>query len=235
MRIAAAQIEVGQDKTKNCEKILSSIHQARNADVICFPELSLQSDEHNIQPIGRDLKKICTAAKENSIHVIFGAYVNEKKTIRNKLFVIDKQGKIIHQYNKRHPYKTEKDYVVSGKTNKVFSLDDTPCALINCWDYAYPEYLRSLARKGAVIFFCPSYLVSFPQTHTVLDKIPQVRAFDTMSYFVMVDAVAPDTYKRSRICHPLHQLAFIKDNEQIIYVDVDKEAILALREAHNNF
>lgn len=235
MKVAAAQIIVESDVAKNLEKILEYIKKARRADVVCFPEVCLQCEKETIKSLGREIKKICDAAKENNINVIFGAYVKEEEKIRNKIFVVNKSGEIIYKYNKRNPYKTEQEYVASGKINKPFMLDGIPCAVINCWDYAYPEYLRMLAKKGAIVIFCPAYLLSHPLTHNVLRKIPQVRAFDTMSYFVMVDAIGEETYMRSRICHPLHQIDFIKDKEGIIYAEIDEQEILELRKKLSNF
>ena len=235
MKIAAAQIAVSLDVLENSAKIIEYIAKAKKADVICFPELSLQCDESNVKPIGKEITKIAAAARKYNMNVIFGAYVKEVSKIKNRIFVMDRTGKIIHRYNKRNPYATERSFLTSGKMNKVFLIDNIPCATINCWDYAFPEYLRTLAKSGAVVFFCPAYLMSFPLTHNVLRKIPQVRAFDTMSYFIMVDAFTTETYGRSRICHPLRQLAFVKDKEKIIYADVSLSEILELRAKFNNF
>ena len=235
MKIAAAQIEVTEHKAENLQKILDSIRKARSSDVICFPELSLQSDEENVRPIEKDIAKISAAAKKFNINVIFGAYVSINKQTKNRIFVINREGELIHKYNKKHPYISEQEYVSKGRNNKPFYLDGVCCAVINCWDYAFPEFGRELAKEGAKIIFCPAYLMSFPKTRKVLDRIPQVRAFDYMSYFVMVDAVAEDTFKKTRICHPLRQLNAIKNKEGIIYATIDPGEIDELRKDFRNF
>lgn len=56
-----------------------------------------------------------------------------------------------------------------------------------------------------------------------------------MSYFVMVDAVTDKTFKRTKICHPLKQLASIKDKEGIIYAELHIPGIDTLRNKFKNF
>lgn len=235
MKIAAAQIKVTESRNDNLQKILEYMKKARNSDVICFPELSLQCDQDNVHSIDKDIETLCKAAIEYNLNLIFGAYIKLNGKIKNRIFVINKNGEIIHQYNKKHPYGLEEEYLSKGRNNKPFDLDGVCCAVINCWDYAFPEYGRDLASHGAKVIFCPAYLMSHPRTKEVLKKIPQVRAFDYMSYFVMVDAVANDTFKRSKICHPLRQLKSIKDKEGIIYADLNISEINELRNEFKNF
>ena len=211
-KIAAAQIEVTGDIEKNLSTILANITEAaqQQANIICFPEICLIDDDMNARRISRESRAIQAAAALHGIHVICGSYViDDTKRIRNQIWVIDRTGNIVMRYNKRNLYKAESAAILPGKRNKIFELDGIRFAIINCWDYAFPEEIRSLAAKGAEVIFCPSYLLSHPRTKDVLDKIPQVRAFDAMTYFVMVDAFAQDTYKRSKICHPLRVLSAI--------------------------
>ena len=235
MKVAAAQINVTESKSDNLKKMLEYMKKARNSDVICFPELSLQCDQGNIHSIEKEIEKLCKASIEYNLNLIFGAYIKLNGKIKNRIFIINRNGKIIHQYNKRHPYIAEEEYLSKGRNNKPFDLDGVCCAVINCWDYAFPEYGRDLAAHGAKVIFCPAYLLSHLQTKNVLRKIPQVRAFDYMSYFVMVDAVAEDTFQKSKICHPLRQLSSIKDKEGIIYADLDISEINELRKEFKNF
>ncbi|MCF7866796.1 carbon-nitrogen hydrolase family protein [Candidatus Woesearchaeota archaeon] len=235
MKVVAAQIKITDSKNENLKKILEYIKKAKSSDVICFPELSLQCNQENVLSINKDIKKICESAKEHNINVIFGAYIKINYKIKNRLFVINKKGKLIYQYNKKHPYSSEEKYLSKGRNNKPFELDGIKCAVINCWDYAFPEFGRNLAEQGAKVIFCPAYLMSFPKTKNVLKKIPQVRAFDYMSYFIMVDAVTEETFKKSKICHPLKQLKAIKDKEGMIQANLNIEEITNLRKEFKNF
>lgn len=170
MKIAAAQIKVTDSKNNNLQRMLEYINKTKNADVICSPELSLQCDPNNVLSIQKDLKILSQATIKKNLNLIFGAYIKDKNKIRNRIFVMNRKGEVIHRYNKKHPFISEKDPISGGRKNNIFLLDNVPCAVINCWDYAFPEYGRDLAQKGAKIFFCPSYLLSYKQTTNVLEK-----------------------------------------------------------------
>jgi predicted amidohydrolase len=236
VNVAAVQMPISNDSVINLNQILKDVRKAakNEAEIVCFPEISLVSDEKLVRPIGKEIKAISSLAKELNVSVIFGTYLKDENQIKNQIIVINQKGKIIHRYNKKHAYISEKKFLKEGRNNRVFTLNKISCAVINCWDYAYPEYIRSLAKKGAMVIFCPSYLMSHKKTKEVLKKIPQVRAFDSMSYFVMVDAYTKETFKKSRICHPLKELASISDQSGIIYAEIMVKEIKKLRKYFSN-
>lgn len=234
MKIAAAQITAHDDKKTNLESMLLYIKKTKSVDTLCFPELCLQSNVKQVTSIEKEIKILCAAAKQYQTNIIFGSYVAIDGKIKNRIFVINKQWEVIHRYNKKHPYASEQESVSKGRNNKPFLLDGISCAVINCRDYAFPEYSRDLAQKWAKIIFCPAYLMSFPRTKDVLEKIPQVRAFDCMSYFVMVDAIADDTFKRTKICHPLYEIQKLTGKEWVICATLDVTEIDQLRIEFSN-
>jgi len=236
-KIAAAQIVVTDSIEQNLQEILKAIRTAskNNADIVCLPETCLINEEEHTRRITKEVKTIRDLAKEKNINVVFGSYVlDDEQKIRNRIFVIDRTGEVVLRYNKRNLYRDESAIIVAGKRNRLATLDGIHIAVINCWDYAFPEDIRDLASRGAEVIFCPSYLLSHPQTHNVLYHIPQVRAFDCMAYFVMVDAFAEETYKHSKICHPLHRIADIKNKAGIAYGEIDTSEIKKLRKEFPN-
>lgn len=237
IKIAAAQLQIHKKIEDNLQEILNAIDIAsRNgAQFLCCPEICLVTDERKVKNLSAETAQIKAAAKKNHLNFIFGTYVKEDEVIRNQIWVINNQGKLIYKYNKKHTWLKERPFVKAGRKNKVLEVDGIKFAVINCWDYAYPEDIRKLAKQGAQIIFCPSYLLSHPYTKEVLDKIPQVRAFDAMSYFVMADAVAADTFKRTKICHPLNLISRIQDKPGIIYAELDLMQIDRLRKRFMNF
>lgn len=235
--VAAVQTKIDDDIAKNVHTILHWIERAakKKANIVCFPEICLISNEHQARSVAPEQKLIAEAAKKHGMHVIFGTYMLDKeKKIRNRIIVIDKNGQSVMRYSKKYLFHQESKDVVAGKRNKTFVLDGVRCAVINCWDYAFPEHIRKLASQGTDVIFCPSYLLSHPDTSAVLEKVPQVRAFDTMSYFVMVDGVAPETFKRTKICHPLRCIGSIKEKEGMVVATIDTDEIVWLREKYKN-
>ena len=237
VRVAAAQIRVTSDVEQNLSRILTAVKDAasRKARFVCLPEACLVVDDDNVPSIDAELKKIRRVAKERAIHVIFGSYAKINGHVRNQVFVISADGSIVYRYSKRNVFMKESALVKPGRSNKVLSLDGVVFAVINCWDYAFPEQFRVLAKKGAKIIFCPAYLLSHPRTKNVLVHVPQVRAFDTMAYFVMADAVSEETFCQTTMCHPLRRLARVSGREGLLVQDLDLSEITALRKEFPNF
>jgi predicted amidohydrolase len=77
VKVAAAQIRVLDNIDANLQRILHYIRQAksRGAEIICFPETSLNSDENNMPDVSLHIKKIQEKCKEESIWCIVGSYV----------------------------------------------------------------------------------------------------------------------------------------------------------------
>lgn len=236
VKVAVAQIKVVEDIDKNLLKILEFIEQAKskNVDIVCFPETCLNSIEENIVEISKHIGKIQDKCKEESIWCIFGSYVPQDNKMRNVIFLIDYSGKIRYEYDKVHLWKTEKDKVIAGKTNKVIDTEFGKIGIINCWDFAFPSFIQQLSRNGAKIIFCPSYLVSYKKDGNVLRKIPLVRAFENLAFYISCDAFTDDTLSESFICHPLRILQKIEKKEGMIFADLNINEIDSLRNYYDH-
>ncbi|KKM23120.1 hypothetical protein LCGC14_1618460, partial [marine sediment metagenome] len=83
------------------------------------------------------------------------------------------------------------------------------------------------------IIFCPSYLVDYEKDEELLRKIPLVRAFENMSYYISCDAYTDETLSESYICHPLRTLKIIKKKEGIMFEDLNLKEIDSLRKYYD--
>lgn len=237
VNVAVAQMRVTYDVEENFQRILNFIDNASNnqSDIVCFPETCLNPDDENIFDVSKYIKEISTECNNKSIYCIFGSYITVKSRIFNILFLINRSGRVLYKYKKVHLWKSELKNVVPGKVNKVIATDFGKIGLINCWDFAFPEFLKNLSKKGATIIFCPSYMVDYERDKEILRKIPLVRAFENMSYYVSCDAFTEETLSESYICHPLRTLKTIKKKEGIIFAELDMKEIDSLRQYYSLF
>lgn len=235
VKVAAAQMRVTEDINTNLQKILNFIDKAKskNVDIVCFPEVCLNSLEEIIDVSG-PIKKIQKKCKEKSIWCIFGSYTSIKKNIRNSVFLVNRAGKIKYRYDKVHLWLTEKENVTAGKTNKVIDTEFGKIGIINCWDFAFPSFVQKLSTKGAKIIFCPSYLVNYKTESEVMRAIPLVRAFENLCYYISCDALTDETLSESFISHPLKILKKIEKKEGIIYADLNLDEIGSLKKFYNH-
>lgn len=235
VRIAAAQITVTNNTLKNLNNIIKFIKKAasKKVDIVCFPEAALihSKNKKTIKkiPIKKYINIIKKNCKENKIHCIFGTNLVEKNKIYNSAFFIDDKGKVIYRYNKVNLWIKERKEKVNGKNNKAVKTKFGKIGIIICWDMAYPEYVKPLAKEGAWVIFCPSYVINYKRELGSYEQIPFVRAFENSAYFVYVDAYAKNTVKYSYICGPSRIYSKIRNKEGMIVADLDRRKIMGLR------
>jgi len=106
---------------------------------------------------GKYLEHFRELAKKYKIDVIPGSWCEEVNgKVYNTAYYIDWNGKVKGRYCKNHLWISERSYGSFGKEAPVFRTRLGKVSLAICWDLAFPEHFRKLARKGAEIVFCPS-------------------------------------------------------------------------------
>lgn len=243
VKAAAAQIVVTSNTEKNLNKILDYIKKSasKKADIVCFPEGSLIHSKNRKyikkSPINIYLERIKNACKDNKIYCIFGTNIADMNKIYNSAFLIDNKGKIIYRYDKVNLFIKEKNNknIATGKTNKIIKTKFGKIGIIICWDIAYPEYVKDLAKKGAWIIFCPSHIKNYGRELESYLQIPYVRAFETSSYFVSCDSANKECAQYSIICGPSKIYSKIKGREGIIFAELNRKKIFKLRKYYRLF
>lgn len=235
LKVAAAQIQVTTNTEKNLVKIVGYIKKAasKKVDIICFPETSLIHIKNkgiikNI-PIKKYIDTIKKTCKENKIYCIFGTNILNKNNLYNSAFFINDGGKVVYRYNKVNLWIKETYYKTNSKKNAVIKTKFGKIGIIICWDIAYPEYVKKLAKRGAWIIFCLSYVINYNRELDSYNKIPFVRAFENSAYFVYVDAYAKNTVKYSCICSPSKIIKKMRNKEGLIIAGLDRRKIMGLR------
>lgn len=220
--IAVAQIGQSDVPAKNCLAIMDVLARTR-ADIICFPETALTGGS----PIKKGdsfHQRIADQARSVGQWGIYGAYTRQGNLVFNEVFVVDRQGRQVAVYRKRHLWKTEQAWVRPGQAElSPIDTEFGPIGVITCWDIAFPSEVQRLAGLGARIIFCPAYWYG-PENGTteVIEGLPLSMAFVCQSFFVLCDAYTTrETSARSRICSPRQVLVQAEQKEEIITATVD--------------
>src|SRR3989338_2758809 len=235
VKVAAAQIPVTKNILNNLNNIIKYIKKAasKKADIVCFPETSLihskNKDTINKISIKKYINKIKNTCRENKIHCIFGSNILKNRKLYNSAFFIDSKGKIAYTYNKVNLFIKEKNTTASGKTNRVIKTKFGKIGIIICWDIAYPEYVKKLAKKEAWIIFCPSYIKNYGRELESYLLLPYARAFENSLYFVSCDSSNKECAQYSVICGPSGIYSEIKGEEGLIVADLDRRKIISLK------
>jgi predicted amidohydrolase len=179
------------NKRKNLEVIEKRVKQAKKAgaELIAFPELSLTGytvrdrayELAEPVPKGDSVREIERVAKNEDVHIVFGAIERSAKTgsvLHNSAVLVGPKGcvgKYQKMYLPTHSVFEEKRYFRPGYQAKVFETEVGKIGMIICYDIYFPEITRLLSLKGANLIICisasPSVRRGFFETLTAARAI----------------------------------------------------------------
>lgn len=157
----------GQTK-KNLLKVVNALHDL-DADLIVLPELPftgyffqdrdevmrLSEDPLN-SPIVEGLTALC---KERNLHIVSGFAERKGDRCFNSALLIGPKG-LEHTYRKLHLFNQEKRWFDPGDIPlQVQIVGGVKIGMMICFDWIFPEVMRSLSLQGAQIVCHPSNLV----------------------------------------------------------------------------
>lgn len=238
IKIAAIQIDLefgNPDANRN--KMIEMIENAasESPDIIVLPEMwNTSFSMKNLHSIadqeGEPTKTIVSnLAKKYKLNIVAGSIADRyENKIYNRLYVVDREGKIHCSYDKVHLVKhaREDEFLTAGSEAKVFDIDGTPCGAIICYDIRFPEIARTLALKGAKILFIPA---QWPETRIEHWKtLATARAIENQMYVVAVNRIGSEFKAnfpgRSMIVDPWGNIVAESNGEETILkaaIDID--------------
>jgi omega-amidase len=152
------------DPIKNYQSAERLIEKAYTGkpDIIVLPELwTTGYDLTRLNEIA-DLEAVKTieflqhAAKKYQVHFVGGSVANQEESgVKNTLLIINKEGKLVHQYSKLHLFKLmdEHVYLEAGSEKGLFHLENHLFAGAICYDIRFPEWIRAHTLEGAEALF----------------------------------------------------------------------------------
>ena len=143
------------------EKVALAVKQEHSTTIV-LPEL---------WTTGYDLTRLDEISDENgektksflqelaikyAVHIVGGSVAKKNdKQVKNTMFIVDKNGQLIHQYSKLHLFKlmNEHHYLTAGSEKGLFDLDGMKSAGVICYDIRFPEWIRAHTTMGAEVLF----------------------------------------------------------------------------------
>ncbi len=155
------------DKEKNFNQIENLLVNVK-ADLLVLPELfatgytfiskeeAISFAETSNEKTSQFLKKISKMTGA----VIVGGYIEQAENeIYNSAMIVSND-RVVDSYRKIHLYYKEKLWFSSGdKPFKVYEVNDIKIGVMICFDWIFPETVRTLALLGADIIAHPANLV----------------------------------------------------------------------------
>jgi len=146
------------------------------------------------------------------------------------LYVIEKDGSILSEYQKSFLWGREQNYFLPGK--RAYEPIRTSLGMIGtliCYDIEFPEPSRLLGLKGAQVLFVPSVWGNRAQSRWDI-QLP-ARALDNTVFVVGVNNVGEGACGRSKVISPTGKVIAEASGsrEEILFVKLDLGEIKEVR------
>jgi len=193
LKLRIALVQFGRDrdnKPKNVQRMLSTLSEVKNVDVVCLPEAWTGAGELFLEEKEREslLSSLCELAAENNYNLLTGGLFNRRgEKIFDTCHIINRDGKVTGFYDKRFPSRAfnERELVSPGNVSPVFKVDNVNIGILICVDALYPELARKLALNNAYIIFNPS---NIPENRNEFWKhVSVTRAAENTVFYVFVN------------------------------------------------
>lgn len=201
LRLAAAQLAVGEDLAQNARRIMAFLEQAahRGVDLICFPEMSLTGYTPSILVradlnalVGAALDELAEKCRVSGVGAIVGHGWREEGALFNRATALLPDGRRFC-YDKIHLTEQEEKYFRRGTEALPFPIGDRRVGVIICRDQNDPFLARRLREKGAeVLFILSAHYYAPKEARWKLEKnraLPIARAVENKVYVLLANTV----------------------------------------------
>ena len=175
MKIAMAQMKMSANYNKNLKRSIEYINQAKDCDLLFFPEvqlspffaqyrsteLPLNIENYITELNGEEITIFRQLAKENEMYISPNFYVNDCGCKYDMSLMIDCDGqilgksKMVNVENNKNFY--EKDYYTPSEDGyKVYQTPLGNIGIVICYDRHFPESVKSCAKQSADLVIIPT-------------------------------------------------------------------------------
>ena len=251
MRLALIQMPNYGSMELNLNKSLRAIELAarQGADIVLFPEVQLTEffpqypgqdvSKYAVSMDGEIVNKFCDMCKINKISAVPNLYLLENGRTYDASIFIDKNGKIKGSQKMVHVAQAEQFYeqdyyTPSDDGFRVFDTEFGKIGIVVCFDRHYPESIRTETLQGADLILIPTVNTK-SEPSQMFEWELRVQAFQNSVILAMCNRVGTEGNMcfsgESIVVNAKGEvLAKADDTDQIMYVDIDMQESLKIRE-----
>jgi predicted amidohydrolase len=176
VKVACAQVGSEKTEKKTLEKLLSTIEENSDSDLIVFPEFYFKSVSEEM------LDRIMTLIDQTRVAVVFGAVEKEGQSSYDSAYLLEYDK--IHRYRKTHVHWTE-DFKAGDRLD-VFGTSLGKLGMLVCYDSTFIETSRVLALEGAEIIVIVAAVPAYFDVKISLIRI-QANAAENQVFIIYVN------------------------------------------------
>ncbi|MFJ5965708.1 carbon-nitrogen family hydrolase [Bacillus sp. NPDC093026] len=247
MKIALVQMDIHIGKPdvnfKRAEAFLEKAIR-QQPDLIIFPEMwntgyALEDADQLADVDGKHTKQLFSSfARNHHVYLIAGSVLNmrsEKKEITNTMYVFNRQGELVLDYDKIHLFRLmdEDQYLTAGHQLGLFDYhEDVTIGTMICYDLRFPQLSRTLVNKGAKMLVNTAQWPKARVDHW--RSLLIARAIENQSFMIAVNRTGTSKETEfpghSMVIDPLgHVLLETSSDENIYYTEIDLHMVDEVR------
>ncbi|MFX1303181.1 MAG: nitrilase-related carbon-nitrogen hydrolase [Promethearchaeota archaeon] len=238
------------DKEKNFAQVNAMVSEVK-ADLLVLPELfatgyafiSKEEAKSLAEGLeGQTAHFLIRLSKKTSAIIVGGFIEKNEEGIFNSAMIVSDSG-VLGVYRKLHLYYKEKLWFSPGnKPLSIYKIKDVNIGMMICFDWIFPETVRSLALLGADMIAHPSNLVLPYCQNAMITRCLENRVFAITSNRIGVENRGVDHFKftgRSQITsingEILSSAPKSEEFVDIVNIDIKKTRDKNLNEYNNLF
>ncbi len=217
-------------KEKNFKKVLSALEKI-DIDLVVLPEffatgyqfISKNEVKYLAEkiPEGDTTEYLSEISRRKGIYIVAGLPEIDKKRFFNSAVLTGPDG-FIGVYRKTHLFFEEKLYFTAGDTGfKVWHTKIGRIGIIICFDWFFPESMRSLALLGAEIVAHPSNLVL-----PYCPKAMPIRCLENKVFAITANRIGIECRKKNQPLHFIGQSLIVSPLGDILFKASKRQEVL---------
>lgn len=221
-------------KDKNLEKVLSAVQDA-DTDLLVLPEffatgyqfISKEEVEELSEqvPGGHTTQSLAELSRRKGFHIVAGIAEKDRGRFFNSAVLTGPDG-FLGVYRKTHLFFEEKLYFTPGDTGfRVWDTKTGRIGVMICFDWFFPESMRTLALLGADIVAHPSNLV--------LPYCPEampVMCLENKVFAVTANRIGEERRKEGQILKFIGQSEIVSPEAKVLVRAPESEEALLVAE-----
>ncbi|MBQ4524210.1 MAG: carbon-nitrogen family hydrolase [Lachnospiraceae bacterium] len=241
LKIGLGQLDmVWEDKEENRKKVRKMVQEAsyQGVELLVFPEMTLTGFSMEVEKTweedGETVEFFKDLSQEFQMCIGFG-YVKKSENKGRNQFCVVKDGEVLTEYTKIHPFSYGKEslYFEAGNEITGFTLKNFHMGMFICYDLRFPEVFQLSARKNQVILLIADWPKARVEHFRTLLK---ARAIENQCFMVAVNRVGieKEVYYEgsSAIYSPKGELLTKEvDEESLIVTEINLVDILEYRKS----
>lgn len=250
MKIALVQQETSEDRQTNRRRGLEAVERAakQGAQIVCFPELGLEpfypqerATEEKLSLAeeipGPTTEEFASRAADLGVVLVLNLFERDGDRTYNASPVIDADGSLLGTTRMVHitdyPFFHERGYYTPGDHGApVYETAFGKIGVAICYDRHYPEFIRSLANKGAEVVIIPQAGAVGEWPDGMFEAEMQVAAFQNGFFTALCNRVGAEPYLTfaggSFVCDPSGKVVARAREaaEEILLCDLDLDQVV---------